>query len=178
MKPVRATLVVATLLLSSCYAPLSHTYFVPNPADGTPVPSQSCGFLKNNKNTLQRQYGEVEISVTPAYDSNDQLSVTFGISNPSGNLWLYPERVEVRESSRDVVLDPVNVETSSYGPDGSHPFSLFVTLFFAVTASDVASLKVIPHDGALHVSGNEISLEPFRFTQATSTDWYYGSINC
>lgn len=178
MKHLRAIILVAALLLSSCFVPLSHTYYVPNPADGTPVPSQSCGFVRNNKSTLQRQYGELDIFVTAGHFSNGQLVVSFMLLNPAPTIAFDPKLVELRESTRDLVLTPVDTNISSYGPDRTHPYTLTVTLFFAATASDVVSLKVTPHDGALVVSDNEISLEPFRFTQATSTDWYYVSINC
>lgn len=178
MKIAPITIVALSFLLASCVAPLSHTYFVPNPSDGKPVRSSSCGFLKNNENSLERQLGDFSISVTPKYFSDGKLVVDLFLRHPSPVILLNPERVEVRETTKGVVLAPINTKTSSYGPDRTHPYTLSVTLFFSQTAPEINTLAVSLHQGALSVSGREITLAPFRFKQETSTDLYYASINC
>jgi hypothetical protein len=170
--------ILTALLLASCVAPLSHTYFVPNPSDGKPVRSSSCGFLTNNENSLERKFGDFSINVTPQYLSDGKLSVTFFLLYPSQDIAFNSEKVEVRETTKDIVLKPTNTRTSSYGPDRTHPYTLAVTLYFPATASDIVSLTVSVHQGALTIGGREILLEPFRFKQETSTDFFYASINC
>ena len=178
MKPLRTIALTTSLFLSGCVAPIPHTYFVPNPSDGKPVKSSSCGFLKNDENSLQRQFGDLEITVSPDYPSDKKLYVNFFISYPSKNITFNPEKVEVRETTKDLVLRSVNTQTSSYGPDRTHPYTLSVTLYFSVTSADLESLMVSLGKDALYAGGQEISLEPFRFKQNTSTDLYYASINC
>jgi hypothetical protein len=84
----------------------------------------------------------------------------------------------VRETTKVVVLAPINVKTSSYGPDRTHPYTLSVTLFFSQTAQEINTLSVSLHQGALSVGDREVTLETFRFKQETSTDLFYASINC
>lgn len=177
-KPSPIAVVLASLLLISCVAPLSHTYFVPNPDDGKPVRSSSCGFLKNNEDSLERKLGDINITVTPYYPSDGKLSVTFFLRYPSPDISFNPEKVAVYETTKGVALEPINTRESSYGPDRTHPYTLSVTLSFSATASEIDSLTVSPRQGALLISGREIILKPFRFKQGTSTDFYYASINC
>jgi len=178
MKPLRTIALTASLFLSGCVAPIPHTYFVPNPSDGKPVRSSSCGYLKNNENSLQRQFGDLKITVSPDYPSDKRLYVNFFLTYPSKDITFNPEKVEVRETTKDLVLHLVDTRVSSYGPDRTHPYTLSVTLYFSLTAADIDSLRVALGKDALYVGGQEISLEPFRFKQNTSTDLYYASINC
>jgi hypothetical protein len=178
MKPLRTIALSTSLFLLGCVAPITHTYFVPNPNDGKPVKSISCGFLKNDENSLQRQFGDLKITVSPGYPSNKKLYVNFFLTYPSKDIMFNPEKVEVHESTKDLVLRSVDTRVSSYGPDRTHPYTLSVILFFSVTAADIDSLRVSFGKNALYAGGQEISLEPVRFKQNTSTDLYYASINC
>ena len=178
MKIITVFIAIASFLLASCAAPISHTYFTPNPNDGKPVASSSCGFLKNNKNALERKLGDLSITVAPQYLSDGKLVVNLSFRQPSPVLSLNPEKVIVRDTTKEVPLDPIDIKVSSYGPDRTHPYTLWVALFFSQTAQDINALAVYFHEGALTINGRKIALEPFRFKQETSTDLYYASINC
>jgi len=178
MKIAPIATVAISLFLAGCVAPISHIYFVPNPNDGKPVTSSSCGFLKNNENSIERKFDDFEITVTPQYFSDGKLVVNLFLRYPSPIIRFNPERVEVRETTQGAALAPVNFKTSSYGPDRSHPYTLSVTLFFPQTAPEINTLSVSLPQGALLVGDREITLEPFRFKQETSTDLFYASINC
>lgn len=178
MNSPSAIIVLATLFLTSCVAPLSHTYFIPNTNDGKPVRTSSCGFFKNNEDSLERKIGDLNVTVMPKYFSDGKLTVTFFLLYSSASIAFDPDKVEVLETTKRIALQPINKRVSSYGPDRTHPYTLSVTLFFSATATDIDSLKVIARPGALSVGGREIILEPYRFKQRTSTDLYYASINC
>ena len=103
--------VLATVALTGCVAPLAHTYLVPNPMDGKPMQSSSCGFLTNNENSLQRKYGDLSVSVTPGYDSNGHLFVTIFVLYPSNDVSFDGNKIAVRETSGNKVLTPNNIKT-------------------------------------------------------------------
>jgi hypothetical protein len=178
MKISPITIFAVSLLISGCVAPISHTFFVPNPNDGKAVKSSSCGYLKNNENSLERKLGDLSITVTPQYFSDGKLVVNLFLRHPSPVILFNPQKVEVRETTKGVVLEPINTRKSSYGPDRTHPYTFSVTLFFNQSATDTNTLEVSLHQGALSVGDQEITLEPFRFKQETSIDLYYASINC
>lgn len=157
---------------------MQHTYFVPNPEDGKPVRSSSCGFVDNNKEALERTFGELSVVVTPLYFGNGKLSLNFFLRHPSPVISFDAKKVTVRESKKGVVLEPIDMRISSYGPDRSHPYTLSITLSFSATSSEIDALVVSLGEGALVVDGHEIALAPFRFKQSTTTDLYYASINC
>jgi hypothetical protein len=123
MKPLRTIALTASILLSGCVAPIPHTYFVPNPSDGKPVKSSSCGFLKNDENSLQMQFGDLKVTVSPDYPSDKKLYVNFFLTYPSNDVTFDPEKVQVRETAKDLILHPVNTRVSSYGPDRTHPYT-------------------------------------------------------
>lgn len=177
-KPALIAAMLATQLLTSCVAPLSHTYFVPNSADGKPVQSSSCGFLKNNQDALERISGNFSINVSAYYAGDGKLSVNLLFRYPSRNVEIKPENIRVQEATKNVSLEPVNTRVSSYGPDSTHPYTLSVTLQFSETATDINSLTISLRQEAVFVDGQEVPLTPFRFKQRTSTDLYYASINC
>lgn len=170
--------VLATVALTGCVAPLAHTYFVPNPQDGKPMQSSSCGFLSNNENSLQRKYGDLTVSVTPGYDSKGSLFVSFFVLYPSSDVSLDGGKIVVRETSRNKVLAANNIKVTRYGPDRSHPYTLATILSFPETALDIDTISVSVDIGALIVGGQQIELAPFRFKEQTSTDLFYASINC
>ncbi len=171
-------LLFSALLFTGCVAPMQHTYFVPNPEDGKPVRSSSCGFVDNNKEALERTFGELSVVVTPLYFGNGKLSLNFFLRHPSPVIFFDAKKVTVRESKKGVVLEPIDMRISSYGPDRSHPYTLSITLSFSATSSEIDALVVSLGEGALIVDGHEIALAPFRFKQSTTTDLYYASINC
>lgn len=178
MRFLRRMTLTTMLFLSGCVAPISHTYFVPNASDGTPTGSSSCGFLTNKENSLKRKVGDLKFTVSPGYLSGKTLYVNFFLTFPSKGIRFNPKEIEVRETTKDLILHPVDTDESNYGPDQTHPYTLIVTLHFSETVADIESLRVSVGKGALYVDGEEVTLEEFRFKQNTSTDLYYASINC
>ncbi len=170
--------ILVSLLLTSCVAPITHTFFVPNSNDGEINRSSSCGFLSNNENTLKREFGNFTISVTPQYLSDGKLAVNFFMRNPTRNISFNGEKVRTIETTKDLKLIPESIKETDYGPGNTHPYTLIVTLIFSEKMSEIRSIKIVPMEGVLMINGKEVLLKPFRFEQKTSKDLYYASINC
>jgi hypothetical protein len=173
MKQISFFIITISLaLLTSCVVlPVNRTYYEPNPADGTPVRSSSCGWHDTALDALKRNVGGVEITVFPKYEKDQPLRIYLLFGKTSDSVEISPEMFEVR--SGDNTARPTTIVVQNAGP------YFFKSIDYTLPSSSYGeeiSLIFLPN--FLSLEGKDIEIEPFRFRLVTKPDVYYGSINC
>lgn len=173
MDAMRIILVLAAAALSACVVfPTSRTYYEPNPDDGEPTPSQSCGYHRAADDGLTRKVEGLALSVFPRLDADEPLQISFLIGKTAKSVTVDAARVELRAGATTVA--PVTIKENEPGPY----FSKSITLTFPSSPDTLENIAVAFRAGFLKIGGIEINLAPFRFRKVTKGDLYYGSINC
>src|SRR6266568_953100 len=113
----RATVATLVMLLSGCVvAPVSRTYYEPNPADGTPSRSASCGYHRAAEDMLKRDIEGITVSVVPQSKNSQPPSVYVLIGQTSKAVELDPNRFEVRYGIAAVADRPATLTMKNAGP--------------------------------------------------------------
>lgn len=163
----------AVFAISACVVfPTSRTYYEPNPEDGEPTPSESCGYHRAANDGLERHVEGVTISVFPYLEDDKPLRISFLISRTARSLAVDTTQTELIAGA--VIVAPDTTEENEPGPY----FSKSITLTFASAADAPPNIALTFKPGFLKVDGTDIALAPFRFRKVTKSDIYYGSINC
>jgi hypothetical protein len=170
----RATaLGLLTLLVGCVVAPVNRTYFEPNPADGTPTRSASCGYHRAAEDQLKRDIEGITLSVLPRYKEGQPLAVYVLLGRTSKTVELDPKKFEVRFGSAAVGEHPATTNVKDAGP------YFFKSIDYVFPPSLVADdIAVIFLPGFIKLDGREVAVAPFRFRKVIKLDVYYGSINC
>jgi len=162
-----------TLLVGCVVAPVSRTYYEPNPADGIPSRSASCGYHRAAEDQLKREIEGITLSVLPRYKEGQPLAVYVLLGRTSKTVELDPKKFEVRFGAAAVGEHPATTTVKDAGPY----FLKSIAYDFSpsLAAEDIA-VTFLP--GFIKLDGKEIPVAPFRFRKVTKLDVYYGSINC
>jgi hypothetical protein len=168
---IAGTLLIA---LAGCVvAPMTRTYYEPNPADGKPIRSTSCGWNATALDALQRDLKEIAVSVFPKYEKGRPFRVHVLLGRTSSSMELDPRKLELRTSSENAKIPPDTTNAKAAGPYFSRSIDY---TFPASFDADEIVVTFLP--GFIKLDGKEIDISPFRFKRATKSDVYYGSINC
>jgi len=173
MKPISFLMVAVSLaLLTSCaIVPLNRTYYEPNPADGTPIRTSSCGWHATALDALKRDVGGIEISVIPTYEKGHPLRIYVLLGKTSKMVEINPEMFEVRSGGR--TAQPATTVVKGAGP------YFLQSIDYALPSSfDGEEIFLMFLPGFLKLDGKDMEIAPFRFRRVTKSDVYYGSINC
>jgi len=162
------------VLLAGCVAmPMNRTYYEPNPADGTPIRSSSCGWNATALDALERDIGGIVISVFPRYEKGKPLSIYVLLGKPAKSVDTNFEMVELRARGSAASVRPITTNTKSAGP---YYFMSANYVFPSSFDADEIALTFLP--GFIKLDGRDIVVAPFRFKRTTKSDFYYNSINC
>lgn len=169
-----ATVTISLALLAGCVAmPMDRTYYEPNPADGTPIRSSSCGWNSTALDALKRDIGRIEISVFPRYEKGKPLGIYILLGKTLKSVDANYEMIEVRSSDGATSVRPVTTNSKSAGP------YFFMSINYAFPSSfDADDISLVFLPGFIKLDGKDIDVAPFRFRRITRSDFYYNSINC
>ena len=172
---IGASASVMVLLLAGCVVvPLNRTYFEPNPDDGTPTRSASCGYHRAANDGLERDVSGVTLLVFPKYKEGDSLRVYILLRRSAKAVGLDPDKVELRVGNSVPAVRPISVEAKDAGPY----FFKSITYTFTSSAGEAEDISMVLLPGFITVDGVAVTPVPFRFKKVTKMDVYYGSINC
>jgi hypothetical protein len=166
-----SSMVLATLLTGCVLAPVSRTYYEPNKLDGTPTPSQSCGYHRAANDGLKRSILNIEIYVFPRYIEGEPLQVNVLIQKGPQEVVLNPKNIQLISSGHS--FPPESVMVKDAGP---YFYKSIQYRFPAPAAGDMISILPLPE--FINERQYGIDVAAFRFSRVTKLDIYYGSINC
>lgn len=158
--------------------PTTRTYFEPNPIDGEPVPSMSCGYHRASNDSLKREIDGVQIVVTPRYQDDADLAVAISLQYQEGVLTNDPEQFELRSPRTIQAIKAKVSQANAYNADQTHPRREFVHIRFPIKASLLKHIEIVMPPESILRNGKPMHLAPFRFQKVQKNDVYYASINC
>lgn len=161
-------------LLAGCVAiPMNRTYYEPNPTDGTPIRSSSCGWNATALDALERDIGGIVISVYPRYEKGKPLSIHVLLGKTTKSVDTNFEMIELRTGDSATSVRPITTNTKSAGP---YYFMSADYVFPSSFDADEISLIFLPD--FIKLDAKSIDVAPFHFRRITRSDFYYNSINC
>lgn len=159
--------------------PTSRTYFEPNPEDGTPRSSSSCGYHAAKNDSLFREYERFELSVTPRYKAGKNLQVTVLVKSKEKNFIINTSKIELLLSNNERTVLPSEANKSYYEPRSNSPYyNKWHHIVYPAKSESLSSIYIIFNSGSILLDGQEIKIKMFRFNKTTKSDIYYASINC
>jgi hypothetical protein len=165
---------ISLTMLAGCVAmPMNRTYYEPNPADGIPIRSSSCGWHATALDALERDIEGIVISVFPRYEKGKPLSIYVLLGKTTKSVDTNFEMIELRAGNNATSVRPITTTTKSAGP---YYFMSANYVFPSSFDADEMSLTFLP--GFIKLDGRDIVVAPFRFKRTTKSDFYYNSINC
>lgn len=165
---------ISLTMLAGCVAmPMNRTYYEPNPADGTPIRSSSCGWNATALDALERDIGGIVISVFPRYEKGKPLSIYMLLGKTTKSVDTNFGMIELRSGDGTAPAHPV---TTNAKPAGPYFYMSINYVFPSSFDADEISLTFLP--GFIKLDGRDIVVAPFRFKRTTKSDFYYNSINC
>lgn len=173
LTPISAIAIFLALLAGCVAMPMNRTYYEPNPADGTPIRSSSCGWNATALDALERDIGGIVISVYPRYEKGKPLSIYVLLGKTTKSVDTNFEMIELRAEDSAASVRPITTNTKTAGP---YYFMSANYVFPSSFDADEISLTFLP--GFIKLDGESIDIAPFRFRRITKSDFYYNSINC
>jgi hypothetical protein len=166
-------LALAAIQVSCIVLPVSRTYFEPNPADGEPIRSSSCGYHLTANDALRRDIQGVQIEVFPSFtDAAFVLHITIPSSGRRAKLSL--DKIVVITSPKNEVVKSIRFER----PYPGGYYEQIATIYFPALPNDVTEIAIVALSGFITIDGAALELKPFRFKKTEKMDVFYGSINC
>ena len=160
--------------ISGCVVvPMNRTYYDPNPADGTPIQSASCGWNATAKDALKREIAGVGLSVFPTYAPGTPFKLFVLLQRSGQSVEVLAETAELKVGSEPLSHRATSVKVREAGPY----FYKSIEYQFPVVDS-AQEIAVLFPTGFLKIDGRTPEILPFRFSRVTRSDVYYGSINC
>lgn len=180
MRTIYVTLLSVGLLGSGCALyPTSRTYFEPNPSDGEPAPSMSCGYHAAKNDSLVREVGKVTIKVTPQYNEGEELKLVVLFQEREDSVVVNPEHIVLKSSSAEKSISPSYIKQSYQAPRNNWPYYMkWNYLRYPVLAESLESISIVFNPGSVMVDSEAMELRQFQFKKTTKSDVYYASINC
>jgi hypothetical protein len=165
--------ILLTALVGCVVMPMNRTYYEPNPADGIPIRSASCGWNATALDAIKRDVGGITISVFPTYDAKRPLRVSVLLGRTSKTADLDPEKVEIRFGDNATAVRPEITSMRDAGP------YFFKSIDYGFPSSlDANEIVITFLPSFIKLDGRDIGTTQFRFRRVTKSDVYYGSINC
>ena len=152
---------------------MNRTYYEPNPADGIPIRSASCGWNATALDSIKRDVDGITLSVYPTYDAEHPLRVYVLLGRTSKTVGLDSEKVEVRYGDNAAGIRPATTSVKDAGP---YVFKSIDYGFALPPNANEIAIMFLP--GFIKLDGRDIEITQFRFRRVTKSDVYYGSINC
>lgn len=112
-----ATAVILLTALAGCVVvPINRTYYEPNPADGTPIRSASCGWNATALDAIKKDVDGITISVYPTYDAGKpfRFSVLLGRTTKAADI--DSEKIEIRLGDSAAGVRPETTSMRDAGP--------------------------------------------------------------
>ncbi|MBT1065197.1 hypothetical protein KJY73_16525 [Bowmanella sp. Y26] len=168
------------LWLTGCAVyPTSRTYFEPNPEDGTPRSSSSCGYNAAKNDSLLREYENFELSVTPHYKEGEDLQVTVLVQSKEKNVIINTSKIELFSSLNEGVVLALEANKTYYEPRSNWPYHMeWHHIIYPAKSESLNSFSIIFNSGSILLNGQAIEIKEFRFNKTKKNDIYYASINC
>ncbi len=164
---------LSTLLTSCVLVPVNRTYYEPNPGDGVPSRSASCGYHRAAQDMLTQKVAGVTIAVLPRLQNQRLASVYVSIERTKDVVSLDPSRFALHDSQGRLLGRPIE----HVSKDGGPYFLRGITYTFSeMDPQEEISILLLP--GFIEVNGDQVKTQRFRFKKTTKLDVYYGSINC
>lgn len=108
---------VSLMMLVGCVVvPMTRTYYEPNPADGTPIRSSSCGWHATALDALKKDLDGTAISVFPRYEKGSPFGLYVLLGRTSRSVELDPEKMELRTPDGKVGVRAATTDTKAAGP--------------------------------------------------------------
>ena len=178
---LKSQIYLLTLLwLTGCAVyPTSRTYFEPNPEDGMPRSSSSCGYHAAKNDSLIREYEEFELSVTPHYKEGENLQVTVLVQSKEKHVIINTSKIELLSSGNEGAVLPSEANKTYYEPRSNWPYHMkFHHIIYPAKSESLNSVSIIFNAGSVLLNGQAIEIKRFRFNKTEKSDIYYASINC
>jgi hypothetical protein len=175
--------ILAAIFLSGCVAPVKHIYYEPSKTRGELVRSSSCGFLKNNKNTLLRSYNNFTVRVSVPYREDIFIvHITFEADEKLPDV--VAQGIKATDLTRGVVLTPSEtknetrtVRTMRNGRV-ENVIRKSITHSYPFSSKDIEKVSIGFASKSVMSDMGDIFIEEVVFTRKESMDLYYASINC
>lgn len=169
-----ATAAIFLTALAGCVVmPMNRTYYEPNPADGTPIRSASCGWNATALDAVKKNVDGISISVYPTYDAGHPFRFSVLLGNTTKVAHIDPEKIEIRFGN-----SPAGVRPETTNMRDASPY-FFKSIDYGFSSSpDVNEISITFLPGFIRLDDLDIETTQFRFRRVTKPDVYYGSINC
>ena len=169
-----ATAAILLTALAGCVVvPMNRTYYEPNPADGTPIRSASCGWNATALDAIKKNVDGITISIYPKYDVGRPLRFSVLLGRTTKTADIDPEKVEIRLDDSAEGVRPATTSMRDAGP------YFFKSIDYGFSSSlDANEIAITFLPGFIKIDGRDIETTQFRFRRVTKSDVYYGSINC
>ncbi|MGD9729977.1 MAG: hypothetical protein AB7V39_26865 [Nitrospiraceae bacterium] len=169
-----ATAAILLTALAGCVVvPMNRTYYEPNPADGTPIRSASCGWHATARDAIEKDVDGITISVFPRYDAGHHLRFSVRLGRTTKAVDIDPEKIEISLGNSATGVRP---ETTSMRDAGPYSFKSIDYGLSSSPDADEIAITLLP--GFIKLDGQDNETTQFRFRRITKPDVYYGSINC
>jgi hypothetical protein len=165
---------IAVFCAGCVIAPVRRTYYEPNPADGTPTRSASCGYNRTANDGLERSFDGMTISVFPEYKEGRPLRVYVLLGRTTKAIEVNPDKVQLRIGTSTAAFWPTKVDVQDAAP----VFYKSIDLTFSAAAPEAQEISLVLLPGFITLDHIAVELAPFRFHKVTKMDVYYNSINC
>lgn len=168
------TVAISLTVLAGCVVmPMNRTYYEPNPADGIPIRSASCGWNATALDAIKRDVGGITLLVFPRYEAGRPLRIYVLLGRTSMTAEVDPQMLELRFGEDSAVARPITTSVKQAG----HYFFRSIDYEFS-SSPDANEIAVTFLPGFIKLDGRDNKAMQFRFQRVTKSDIYYGSINC
>ncbi|WP_281543505.1 hypothetical protein [Grimontia sp. SpTr1] len=164
--------------LSGCVIPTDRTYYKPEDSFGEAVASQSCGYLRTNRDALKQSFDDYSIKVNASQDGRNgvTISVSALVDKPLldiNDIFFDTNKVRLIQPEDREKLKTKNA--FRHQSDGTIWLSRTFLLPDA-PFEQVIELELAP--GAITIKGSPSERMVFKFSLTTTFDVLYFSINC
>jgi hypothetical protein len=175
--------ILVAIFLSGCVAPVKHIYYEPSKTRGELVRSSSCGYLKNNKNTLLRTYKYFIVRVSVPYRKDTFLvHITFEADEKLPKV--EAQGIKTTDLARGVVLTPSETKNETRKVRTMRNGKVVnvirqsITHSYPFSSKDLEKVSVGFTSNSVMSDMGAIAIDEVVFIRKESMDLYYASINC
>ena len=158
--------------------PTSRTYLEPNPADGVPTSSVSCGYNRASKDALVRDLGNLHIQVAPSYSSDKPIALSILLRSDADNVTVNPKLIHLKNVENGEIFEPSKINVTYQRPPRFDHFNRWIYIVYPVGSKKLRSISVQFNAGSVFIDGHRLDVDRFRFNKTEKFDIYYGLVNC
>ena len=93
--PKHLTAAILLTALAGCVVvPMNRTYYEPNPADGIPIRSTSCGWHATALDAIEKDVDGITITVYPTYDAGNHFHFSALLGRTTKTLDIDPNKLK------------------------------------------------------------------------------------